>query len=149
MLVAATSQGVIDPLWLDLTSEHERVPLFPETHKSNSPHAGAGLIQLPAPGKPVRYESPPSDHPGCGWIFSHLDQFDEGRLMAFAGRPEFTRLKGVFQLEDEWIALNKSGNDIIVKHSAYRRDSRVEIFAKTLANGWGEVETELLSCFIG
>ena len=68
--------------------------------------------------------------------------------MAFAGRQEFTRLKGVFHHEDEWIALNKSGKEIVVKHSAYRRDSRVEIFAESLPNGWSEAEAELLKCLM-
>ena len=148
LLVAATSQGVIDPLWLDLKPEHERVPMFPETHAGHTSQKKNELLQLPTLGKPVRYESPEQGHHACGWIFSHHDQFDEERLMAFAGQPEFTRLKGVFHLEHEWIALNKSGNEVTLKHSAYRRDSRVEIFSDSHSTKWDQVESKLLDCLI-
>lgn len=146
LLVAATSQGVIDPLWLDLTSKDERVPLFPEAHAHHIV-AETPLLQLPSTGNPVRYESP-GKRPACGWVFSPADRFDEERLMAFANGPEFTRLKGVFHLEDEWISINRTGHEVTVKHSAYRRDSRVEVFASSGVN-WTEVGSELSKCLVG
>jgi G3E family GTPase len=143
LLIAATSQGVIDPTWLDLTPSDERVPQFPEIHAHQQERA-IPLLTIPTSGKPVRYESP-GPQPACGWIFSPIDTFDEERLMNFAGRPEYGRLKGVFHLEHEWIALNKSGNDLTVKHSAYRRDSRLEIIANE-PQEWLAVERNLLNC---
>jgi G3E family GTPase len=143
LLVAATTQGVIDPAWLDLTSKDERVPLFPEAHAHRAA-VESPLLQVPTRGKPIRYESP-GEHPACGWVFSPVDRFDEERLMAFVNRPGFTRLKGVFHLEDEWISINRAGNEVTVKHSAYRRDSRVEVFGSEGID-WAIVERELISC---
>ncbi|MFO0938408.1 MAG: GTP-binding protein [Gemmataceae bacterium] len=150
LLVAATTRGTIDLDWLDLTSAHERVPLFPEAHEHSHTVArhpeDQPLLQLPTKGKPVRYASPDRSRPACGWIFNSADIFDEGRLLALANRPEFTRFKGVFHLEDEWISINKSGTDVTVKHSAYRRDSRVELFADQHEVNWIDVEKDLLQC---
>jgi len=54
------------------------------------------------------------------------------------------RLKGVFHLAEEWAAINRVGTAVSVTPTAYRRDSRVEVFSNEL--DWGAFEHELLGC---
>jgi hypothetical protein len=71
--------------------------------------------------------------------------FDEEKLLALLGGTKpVTRLKGVFRLADEWAAVNRTGNAIHVAPTAYRRDSRLEVFSDAL--DWSEFETALLGC---
>ena len=141
LLVAATTQGQLDPGWLELDGDSERVPLFPDSHG----HVATEEIHIlgkASPGQPLRYDSPG----GCGWVFSPQDVFDEDRLLAFLGSdPAITRLKGVFRVEDAWLAINRSGGALSVKPSAYRRDSRMEAFA---GDGFDrrEFERRLIEC---
>ncbi len=141
LLVVATTQGQLDPAWLELDGDSERVPLFPETHSSNSPEE-LQTLGRPLPGRPVRYDSSGA----CGWIFSPHDIFDEDQLLAFLGaNEEIGRLKGVFRVENAWLAINRSGTALSVKPTAYRRDSRVEVFGE---QNWGDFELGLLECEI-
>jgi len=142
LLVAATTQGQLDPAWLELDGDSERVPLFPESHSTNRSEE-LHVLGNPRPGRPLRYDSPSA----CGWVFSPHDVFDEDALLAFlGGDPAITRLKGVFRVEDAWLAVNRAGGALSVKPSAYRRDSRVEAFA---AEGmdWRGFEGGLSGCF--
>ena len=141
LLVAATTQGQLDPAWLELDGDSERIPLFPEAHAANNEEE-LQTLGRPLPGKPVRYDSPRAS----GWIFSPRDVFDEEKLLAFLGSdPAITRLKGVFRVEDAWLAINRSGTAISIKPSAYRRDSRVEAFAGEGIE-WRGFESGLLEC---
>ncbi|HEV3387049.1 MAG TPA: GTP-binding protein, partial [Gemmata sp.] len=96
----------------------------------------------------LRYPSPPGIHPACcGWLFTPEDVFDEGKLLSLLGQtPGVTRLKGVFHLEDEWATINRTGTAVSVAPTAYRRDSRLEVFADGL--DWETFELELLECLI-
>ncbi len=124
LLVAATTQGELDPAWLELDGDSERVPLFPDIHVGSAEELH--VLGKPLPGRPLRYDSPGA----CGWVFSPHDVFAEDSLLAFLGSdPAIARLKGVFRVEDAWLAVNRSGGALSVKPSAYRRDSRVEAFA--------------------
>ena len=139
LLVVATTQGQLDPAWLELDGDSERVPLFPQTHTSN-PAEELQTLGRPLPGRPVRYDSPGA----CGWIFSPHDIFDEDQLLAFLGaNEEITRLKGVFRVADAWLAINRSGTALSVKQTAYRRDSRVEVFGE---ENWEAFEVGLCGC---
>jgi len=139
LLIAATSQGRLDPAWLELDGDSERVPLFPEAHAAN-PAEELQTLGRPRPSRPIRYDSPGA----CGWIFSPSDIFDEDKLLALLGaHPEISRLKGVFRVEETWLAINRSGTALGVKPTAYRRDSRVEAFG---GQNWAEFEAELLKC---
>jgi G3E family GTPase len=155
LLIAGTTYGRLDPAWLDLGANNERLPLFPEApgHGSLASRERERPESFPtpvahAPGSPIRYSSPPGIHPACcGWVFSPDDQFDEGKLLALLGRtPGITRLKGVFHLVDEWAIVNRAGTAVSVAPTAYRRDSRLEVFAKEL--DWIEFEQELLECLL-
>ena len=92
-----------------------------------------------------RYLTPPGAHPACGWVFDPTDTFDEGKLLALLSNTrEVTRLKGVFRVADEWIAVNRAGSAVSVSPTAYRRDSRLEVFAEGL--NWDAFEQELVAC---
>ncbi len=139
LLVVATTFGQLDPAWLELDGDAERVPLFPDAHADHST-VELQTLGRPMPGRPVRYESPGA----CGWVFSASDVFNEDELMALLGGcPGIARLKGVFRVDDAWLALNRSDTAISVKPTAYRRDSRVEAFGES---DWNAFEAGLLAC---
>ncbi len=143
LLVAAVEHGRIDPAWLDLMPKHERRALYPDAHPGEAVPRDE-LVRLPTRGRPVRYPSPQA----CGWVFSPGDEFDEGKLLAALGAlPGATRLKGVFRVDGEWIAVNRATGTTTVRTIAYRRDSRVELFATP--GDWDAVEAALLGCLVG
>jgi hypothetical protein len=77
-------------------------------------------------------------------VFSPSDVFDEDKLLAFLGTaPGVTRLKGVFRVPDDWIAVNRAGANLTVTPTAYRRDSRLEVFADH--PDWSAFERALLA----
>lgn len=145
LLVVATTQGQLDPAWLDLNSNAERKPLFPELHTNHHPEATV-VLGAARPGKPQRYATPDGVRPACGWVFHTADIFEEEKLLAVLANPAFTRLKGVFRCENEWITINRTASGTTVKTTAYRRDSRIEVFADRLPLGWSHLEEELLAC---
>jgi G3E family GTPase len=117
LLIAATTQGRLDPAWLDLSSSDER-RVFGDHN--------AGAVNAK------------------GWTFPPEVVFDEDRLLALlGGSPGVTRLKGIFRTEEEWIAVNRAGGSLTTKPTAYRRDSRIEVFGDL---DWKEFETSLLEC---
>jgi hypothetical protein len=98
-------------------------------------------------GSPTRYPTPAGAHPACGWVFDAADVFDEGRLLAVLGTTaEVARLKGVFRVADEWVAVNRAGAAVRVEPTAYRRDSRLEVFAEGL--DWEAFERRLVACLL-
>jgi len=148
LLIAATQQGQLDPAWLDLTPRGELFQIFHSTH-----HAEREVLGLHAkreeysaePHQPLRYATPDSTTAACGWVFHPDDVFDEERLLAFfADYPSIYRLKGVFHVKHEWIAVNRAASSVAVGVSAYRRDSRVEVFANDV--NWQEFEAGMLAC---
>jgi G3E family GTPase len=150
LLIAGTTYGRLDPAWLDLTANDERLPLFPEAHAHHEQEpVSLGLpSRSPKPGSPVRYPSPPGVKPACcGWIFHEADVFDEAKLLALLGGTKgVSRLKGVFHLPDEWTAVNRAGTAVSVSPTAYRRDSRLEVFSDSL--DWVAFECELSACLL-
>src|SRR5437879_1682213 len=80
-------------------------------------------------------------------IFDPTSVFDEGKLLALlANTRAVTRLKGVFRVADEWIAVNRAGSAVSVSPTAYRRDSRLEVFADAL--DWDTFEQQLVGCLL-
>ncbi len=145
LLVVATTDGRLDPAWLDLDSDAERMPLFPDLHAEHHLEETVALGGA-RPGKPVRYATPDGVRPACGWVFDAADVFDEDALLAVLANPAFARLKGVFRCENEWLAVNRTADGTSVKPTAYRRDSRVEVFATDVPGGWAGVEAALVGC---
>ncbi|MCI0703850.1 MAG: GTP-binding protein [Planctomycetia bacterium] len=152
LLIAGTTHGRIDPAWLDLSSNDERRALYPEEHAIK----GSGGRKPPdatknqgayAPRSPVRFATPSGVRPACGWIFDPADVFDEAKLLALlANTNEITRLKGVFHLPGEWASVNRVGTAVSVAPTAYRRDSRLEMFADGL--DWDAFERALVECLL-
>lgn len=144
LLIAGTTQGRLDPAWLDLSANDERLPLFPQERRTG----GSAPVVEPltsASGSAKRYLTPGG--PACGWVFDPRDVFDEPKLLTLlANTREVTRLKGVFHLSDEWAAVNRAGTAVSVSPTAYRRDSRLEVFATGL--DWLAFERELLACIL-
>jgi hypothetical protein len=78
-------------------------------------------------------------------VFTPSDTFDEAALLALLAQTKcVTRLKGVFHVADEWIAVNRAGSAVSVSPTAYRRDSRLEVFADGL--DWDTFEQALVAC---
>ena len=120
-LIAGTTHGRLDPAWLDLSANDERLPLYPKAHGS-LPVATGGF------GTAHR-----------GWVFPPTTVFDEDRLLAvLRSFPGVSRLKGVFNTPHEWLAVQRTASGLTVNPTAYRRDSRVEVFAEGV--DWGEFE---------
>ena len=154
LLIAGTTHGRLDPAWLDLTANDERVPLYPEAHHPSPtpPPRGEGLTPPSLLGKgagglgssPLRYPSPLGVAPACcGWIFDPVDVFHEGKLLAFLGGARESRIEGCSP-RDEWGSINRVGTAVSVGPTAYRRDSRLEVFSDSL--DWNEFESQLLGC---
>ena len=155
LLVAGTTRGRLDPAWLDLTASDERLPLFPEAHEPGRTAPRERAEGFPPPGTHpamgrlgplTRGRSPEGGRPACGWVFSPDDVFDRDRLLALLGGPGVSRAKGVFRLAHEWVAVNRAGSELTVTPTAYRRDSRVEVFADD--PDWDAFERELLACLL-
>jgi hypothetical protein len=80
-------------------------------------------------------------------VFTPDEVFEEGKLLVLLGQtPEVTRLKGVFRLVDEWAVVNRAGTAVHVAPTAYRRESRLEVFGEGL--DWLAFERALLDCLL-
>jgi G3E family GTPase len=155
LLIAGTSRGRLDSAWLDLSANDERLPLYPEAHTHPSPTpppTGEGLTPSPPGGGGRgwgrRYPSPPGVSPACcGWVFDSRAVFEETRLLAILqSTAGVTRLKGVFHLPEDWVLVNRAGPTMDVAPTAYRRDSRVEVFSDSL--DWQAFESQLIGCIL-
>ena len=149
-LVALTQHGRLEASWLDLDTNPLKTPLFPGTHdheRETHHHAPEKPPEAAlSPGKPYRKENRGLDRHACGWIFSSEDVFDRNRLMDLLSEHDtIERLKGVFQLSGEWVLFNRVGEVLTAQAVGYRRDSRMEIIARTPIN-WIAYETQLIDC---
>jgi G3E family GTPase len=115
VLVAATSHGQLDPAWLELTDPTPR-------------------------GKMLNHTA--SDISSKGWVFGPEVVFERTRLEQFLRSGSILRLKGIFHTTVGWLAFNRRDNDMTVSSTAYRRDSRVEVFG---APDWTAYEVGLNS----
>jgi hypothetical protein len=144
-LIAGTSYGRLDPAWLDLTANDERLPIYPEAHQHHIPQGGGERNPLFLSEKGA---GGLSEGPACrGWVFAPAAIFDENMLLTLLAKTEgISRLKGVFRLADEWCAVNRIGRDVTIAPTAYRRDSRLEVFADSL--DWSTFESRLSECLV-
>lgn len=161
LLVTETQFGKLDPAWLDLAGTAVRPPKFKSAHPLTSSHTH--LVSPSAPeldtapvqllsltdtdrSKPIRLENDGNGLRACGWIFSRDVVFDRDNLMDYLGAlRSVQRVKGFFRCSDDWWLLNRSGSDISLTPTAYRRDSRVEIITDDPAVAWAQVEQRLLT----
>ena len=155
LLVTTTQQGRLEHEWLDWRTDEVRTPLFPEAHPAHQHVATTELVSLQmkqptqhlTPGRPIRYPATnePSDH--CGWIFSPEDVFNQDALLDMLGGGfSVRRIKGVFQVTGTWIQFNRTGFEMSVQPTSYRRDSRLEVILDHASRRWDEFEFELLRC---
>ena len=80
----------------------------------------------------------------CGWIFHRDEIFDRDDLFDYLARLNpVQRVKGIFRCSDDWWLFNRTGNDVSMRVSAYRRDSRVEVITNDAVPNWDDVETSL------
>ncbi len=148
--VVCTTNGVCEATLLDADISAERVPLFPNAHPPQAvpatpPHAGTMTMLLP--GHPIRKETPQGDRAACGWLFSPFDRFGKLALMELLGGSlDVHRLKGVFNVGNEWLLFNRVGGDLTCESIPYCRDSRVEVILDQPCFNWDEFEKSLLKC---
>jgi G3E family GTPase len=167
LFVATTQQAKLEFAWLDWPSDETRTPCFPDAHPF-PPEATAlpslhqleatvsQIQQLPAsperraaPGDPLRYPGVSRSSDSQGWIFTPADVFRKDALLDLLGGGfSIRRIKGVFQVEDDWIVFNRVGWEMSVQQTAYRRDSRVEVLLDHESRRWSEFDYELLNCLV-
>ncbi|MDA1177468.1 MAG: GTP-binding protein [Planctomycetota bacterium] len=171
LLIAETSLGQLRPEWLDLESTVVRTPQFatepiestrttdvqlqhalpiqvkPDSHETRRVIA---LNQPPSPGKPLRLDNEGLGQWACGWIFSPHDTFDRKKLTELLQRlAPLRRLKGVLHCNDDWWMVNRVEEQTNFAHTAYRRDSRLEIICNDQPLDWLSIESSLLICLFG
>jgi len=148
--ILTTTHGVVDLTILDLDITPERVPLFPDAHPmvtNAEPKAGSPQISILLPRHPLRKENRQDGRTACGWIFSPLDSFRKVDLFElFGGSFEVHRLKGVFNVGQEWLLFNRVHGELTCESIPYRRDSRIEIILDQSDYDWNEFKRLLLNC---
>lgn len=144
--IEEVDNGRIDPAMLDIAAEPERTPLFPHAHEHAHAHEHVDEPAAPQPGVPVRRENTSADADACGWIFHPDDRFDERALLALLRELPVDRLKGVFRC-GRWLHVDRVGDDMTTRTSAWRADSRVECIAgHGAAPAWPALERRLRAC---
>jgi G3E family GTPase len=123
LLIVGTTHGQLDPAWLDLTTSDARQTM-PRSHEVSS---GNVLAR--------------------GWVFAPNIVFDRERLLTVLhGVPDVSRLKGIFHVGDDWIAVNRTSSGLTCEPTAYRRDSRIDVFAENL--DWTAFGKQLETCIL-
>jgi G3E family GTPase len=162
LLVAGTTRGRLELEWLDLTAGptppaplpegrgERRLAALDDSDPSDAERSEASSSGSPLPsGRGARGvgAAPPYAARAKGWVFDASVTFDENKLVALLANTQgVTRLKGVFRVEDEWIGVNRAGTAVSVSPTAYRRDSRIEVFSDTL--DWDTFEATLRACVL-
>ena len=123
-----------------------RSPRFATTPPNKSRRVPR-ISPLLLPGHPVRKQSHQAERAACGWIFSPLDRFRKVDLFElFNGSFDVHRLKGVFNVGNEWLHYNRVGGELTCESIPYRRDSRLEVILDQPDYDWDDFESLLLSC---
>jgi G3E family GTPase len=151
LVITKTVMGNIDIALLDIQPYDKRLPLFPNLH-SHEKRVAASNIGEPRPRIPIRLENNGAGYQGCGWVFSHEDNFcDEAALIDYLGPPgpkglnNVERLKGVFRVNDEWVLVDRVRGELSFSPILYRRDSRLEIILSANEKvNWLDIEFALL-----
>ncbi len=152
--ILETTHAAIDLSVLDTDISPERVPLFPDAHpkvegpEQDPKHASTGpQVSFLLPRHPHRKQSRQGDRAACGWIFSPVDSFRRVDLFElFSGSFDVHRLKGVFNVGQEWLLFNRVGGDLTCESIPYRRDSRLEVILDQPDYDWNDFERLLLNC---
>lgn len=163
LLVTTTQQSKLEFGWLDWGPADVRAPLFPDAHPLRSEDQSSPVLHelqlVPSnttatptrlraePRNPLRYPGLDQSSDSQGWIFTPHDVFRKHDLLDLLGGGfSIRRIKGVFQVEDDWIVFNRVGWEMSVQQTAYRRDSRLEVILDHASRRWKELDYELLKC---
>ncbi|MCU7800325.1 MAG: GTP-binding protein [gamma proteobacterium symbiont of Lucinoma myriamae] len=92
-----------------------------------------------------KFENNGQGYYGCGWIFSHSIVFDEDKLEKFFKNDTFSRVKGIFHTNNNWLLFNRSEQDFTKEKLQQSADSRIEIIEPDY-HDWNLVEEQLLAC---
>ncbi len=104
LLIAATHQGRIDPSWLDLQWQHDRMAIGHEQHTSHSTQSHGAILT-----------------PNQVYHLQRLQAF-------FELHPAIRRAKGIFNTQNGWFVFQRVGPSFTLTPTAYRRDNRYELF---------------------
>ncbi len=155
LAIHATTQGQLDPGWLDLDHLSQRQARYPQAHAStpvmrHPPLAPVERPKLAEPGKPVLQTGSQDGYYSYGWIFAVEDRFDWQAVQPYLdGLKEIVRLKAVLRIGHAWVGYNRNaGQPANVSESAWRRDSRLEILSRQPLEQ-AVIERELLGCLAG
>ncbi|MCU7940915.1 MAG: GTP-binding protein [gamma proteobacterium symbiont of Bathyaustriella thionipta] len=92
-----------------------------------------------------RFENNGQGYYGCGWIFNRSIVFDELKLEKFITGDTFSRVKGIFHTNNDWLLFNRSEQQFTKQKLQQNADSRVEIIEPDY-HDWNRVEEQLLAC---
>ncbi|MCP3851361.1 MAG: GTP-binding protein [Gammaproteobacteria bacterium] len=146
--VAEIEFGQLSAHLLDIKRNEKRASHFPHAHVSHKHSDEAEPLVNTPPDDNFqwqRYENNGQGYFGCGWIFDPSIVFDELRLDDFVNDKSFTRVKGIFRIQNGWILLNRSEDQVSKSLYEEMKDSRVEIIEETEHN-WNDVEQLLIAC---
>lgn len=158
-LVFETQFGVIDRELLDRDFGVARMPLFEDAHPlpmnetlsatdadQESQPIPLGS-QLPAAGKPLRFQNSGLDFNACGWVFHVDDVFNRRKLVKFFEEiPSVLRLKGIFHCDADWWSINQAKDATTYVEATWRGDSRLELIVANDDFDWFEFERRLYGC---
>ncbi|GAA0690024.1 GTP-binding protein [Marinobacterium maritimum] len=154
LAIHATTQGQLEPGWLDLEHLSQRQASYPQAHASNPVRqttlAPVDRPKLAEPGKPVLQTGSQDGYYSYGWIFAAEDRFDWQAVQEYLdGLNEIVRLKAVLRIGHAWVGYNRNnGQPADISESAWRRDSRLEILSRQPLEQ-AVIEGELLGCLAG
>lgn len=125
----------------------------PTSHRAAASSPGPWLdleARRPAPGRPVRERGEALGQASLGWRWSPDDVFARAALLhCLDDLPTALRVKGVFRVEDGWIAVNRVAGHEPPSASEWRRDSRLELIGSPGALPEAEaLEAELDACML-
>jgi len=149
ILIGATTQGDIDPDWLDIEPFPNRKALYPQAHDhTHHHHHHDEDLPIPEVGKPLMRESHGLGRYSCGWVFSPDEVFSLPQLKTWiASLQNIERIKGAFRTGVDWVLINAVRGEFSVEYLAYRRDSRVECIS-TNPLPWKTLEDGLKNCLL-
>jgi G3E family GTPase len=152
--VFSTTQGQLQPDWLDLVHDGQLKAQFPQAHV---PRAGTASVLAPPhvqeqpgpiPGHPLCRKGQAQGYFSYGWVFSAEDRFDYSAISTFLDRLQnAVRIKAALAIGHTWIGYNRNRGDTAAELNelAWRRDSRIEILTDQPLDS-SELEQSLLRC---
>ena len=149
-LILTTTQGQLDLSILDADTSPERAPLFPDAHPQDAaarqPHRRDGNL-IRAASTSCSQGEPSVGSRRVRLDFFPLDTFRKVDLFElFNSSFDVHRLKGVFNVGNEWLLFNRVGGELTCNSIPYRRDSRLEVILDQTDADWDTFEALLLKC---